>query len=448
MTPSRRDVLATTGASIAAVAGCAADPPGSSVPSDDVETGDGETGDRPTATARDPDALDVSGEWPQRGGGPGHAGVTDASGVPESGSVHWHLRRVRSGPVALHDELLVHYAKLGEVRAGRPTLTRTREPDAGTAHPIYGVPHLVARDASEGYIQWTARLPELGVGWPAIGGDRVVATVRGRLSAHDVASGAERWSVGFDDHPVGVPTVADGIVVAPLSGVVDGESGEYVHEPRVGAFALSDGSERWTVGAPARGLGVGVAGDTAVVVAHDFDGSGSVQARSLADGSERWRTDLSGQFAFSGPVLADDLVFVAASGGRLHALSLSDGSERWTVRKAGDGLAVGDDAVYTVDRSQLFARDPADGGVRWSFEVEGQSLVTPAVGGDTVYVGGNFVDLYALDAADGTERWSHAFPTQTVEGDMVMSGLANQPTVADGAVYAYAADGLYAFGPG
>jgi len=449
--PSRRDLLATGAGALAAMAGCAGGPPGTTGSPTGADDGDRPTattraddGDRPTATARDPEPLEVAGEWPQRGGGPGHDGVTDAGGIPGDGDVYWHLPRVRSGPAVAADGRLFHYAKLGDDRGGQPTLTRTREPEAGTAHPVYGVPFLVARDPAGGRIEWATELPEEATGWPAAGGGLVVASTGRSVGAHEVEGGAERWRHDLGDRPVGEPTVAGDAVVVPLSGVVDGASGDTVHAPKLRAYALDDGTERWTVRLPARGLRLAASDDAAVVVSHDFDGAGTVLSLSLADGGERWRREVSGGF-FGPPAVADGTVYVPDGDGRVLALTLADGDERWTAA-AGDGVAATDGAVY-VGGEGLAALDAADGSERWTVESEEGTFGAPAVAGDAVYAGGNWTDLRVVERDDGTGRWAHSFPTQTVEGDVVMRGLAAQPAVVDGGVFAFAFDGLYAFGP-
>lgn len=449
--PSRREVLATSAGALAALAGCAGGPPGTAGSPTGGDDGDpptttarGDDGDRPTATARDPEPLDVSGEWPQRGGGPGHDGVADSGGIAGDGDVYWHLPRVRSGPAVVADGRLFHYAKLGEDRGGQPTLTRTREPEAGTAHPVYGVPYLVAREPVEGRIEWATQLPEEARGWPAAGDGLVVASTGRSVGAYEADGGAERWRHDLGDRPVGEPTVAGDAVVVPLGGVVDGGSGDVLHEPKVRAYGLDDGEERWTVQLPARGLRLAASEDAVVVVSHDFDGAGTVLRLSLADGGERWRRDVSGGF-FGSPVVAGDVVYVPDGDGRVLALALADGRERWAAA-AGDGVAATDDAVY-VGGDSLVALDAADGTERWTVESEDGTFGAPAVAGDAVYAGGNWTDLRVVERDTGTGRWAHSFPTQTVEGDMVMRGLAAQPAVVDGGLFAFAVDGLYAFGP-
>jgi hypothetical protein len=79
---------------------------------------------------------------------------------------------------------------------------------------------------------------------------------------------------------------------------------------------------------------------------------------------------------------------------------------------------------------------------------ESGSRVAPAVGREAIYLGTGGVpaDFVVLARSDGGERWRHRLPEVAIT-DVIDSGLRNQPTVVDGAVYANTVDGLYAFGP-
>jgi outer membrane protein assembly factor BamB len=458
MLRSRRRFLAALGAGVGGLAGCAnrgsdtprptdgpADVP-SAPPSDPGDA----PGGRPTATPRNPDPLSVDGAWPQYGADAGHTGVSPTAGVPDAGRAYWQLRRVRSGPAVLADGRLFHYAKLGAEPSEPVTMTRTREPDAGTAHPVYGEPYVLARDARDGRCQWSKPLDGPAAGWPAVADGRVLVGVNGQISAYGAASGAVDWQHDLGDRIVGDPTAAGDAVVVPVQGVVDGRDGEVLEEPRLRAYAVEDGRRRWTARPPKRANSVAIANDTVAVVSGGWDGTGVVEARSLADGGRRWETRVSGDF-FEGPVVAAGTVYLSSSSGVLHAVSIDDGERLWErpFDRRPAGVAADDDAVYVGAGRALTALAAADGGERWAASLSG-SVRTPAVGDGVVYVGasGENARLRALDAADGTERWaSDPFPFQTVEGDTVMAGVETQPTVGDGAVYANAVDGLYAFGP-
>src|SRR5438105_6740375 len=76
---------------------------------------------------------------------------------------------------------------------------------------------------------------------------------------------------------------------------------------------------------------------------------------------------------------------------------------------------------------------PKLGGVKWTFKTEGQVIASPAVHGDTVYVGSTGGTLYAIDRATGTSKWQYP----------VKSRIASSPAVAGGLVYFGAFDGNF-----
>lgn len=461
----RRALRAIATAAPLALAGCSdRDAPGTAT--DDTGTGGTATNrtdtdetttaptgdeDRPTATERSPKSLDVAGTWPQFGADAGHAAATDATGLPEDGEPYWHLRRIRSGPPVLADGRLFHYAKLGEDTSGRPTVTRTVT-EVSTAHPVYGEPAIVARDASDGRIEWSQSLPDATRGWPAVVGGRAISCVKGQVAAFAASDGSPAWRVNVGDHSPGEPTVVDDAVVVPFAGAVDGQSGEYARRPSIRAYALADGEERWSVEPPKRQNGVAVSDGTVAVVSGGWDGTGVVRGLSLSDGSEQWRTEVAGD-AFTTPVVADGTVYVGSYDDSVRALALDDGSERWR-REFDDrprGIAIDGESVYVAAGSTLSALAASDGAVDWQVvpASESGSVQSVTVGTDAVYAGSIGVDapLVVLDPTDGSERWRHDFPDKVVGGDQVMGGVENQPVVADGSVFANAVDGLYAFGP-
>lgn len=405
---------------------------------------------RPTLTPRDPRPLDVSGAWLQQGFDAGHRGATDAVGVPTDGRAYWHLRRVRSGPPVLADGRLFHHAKLGAEPSGTPTATRTKTA-AGLGHAVYGDPALLARDAATGDVGWFRKLRGPATGWPAAAGDRVVVAANGQLAAFRARDGTRLWDRDLGDRALGDPTLVDGTAVVPLSGAVDGRTGERVRQQRVRTYSVADGSPGWSVDPPKRSLRVAVGGDTVVVTAAGYDGTGVVTGRGLADGSRRWRVELAADF-FGRPAAASDAAFVPTSENRLVALALADGAERWRVllRRRAAGVAVAGDTCYVADGS-LRALAVADGDERWSVSPPaGVDYVgVPAVGRDAVYVGTDATpaSFVAVARSSGDRRWSHRLRYKLVHGDVVDAGLVDQPVVADGAVYANAIDGLYAFGP-
>jgi len=76
---------------------------------------------------------------------------------------------------------------------------------------------------------------------------------------------------------------------------------------------------------------------------------------------------------------------------------------------------------------------PKFSGVKWTFKTEGQVIASPAVHGDTVYVGSTGGTLYAIDRASGASKWQYA----------IKSRIASSPAVAGGLVYFGAFDGNF-----
>ncbi len=348
----------------------------------------------------------------------------------------WRLGPDRSGRAVLAEGRLFHYARPGE-------------------------PWLVARAARDGRVRWSARLDGGGdgsvgggdgsvgsdgavAGWPAVADDAVVTAGR-QLSAFGVESGDREWS-----QDLGVPETSDRLPESPAiveSTVVVGVPGR--ESGAVRAYGLGDGTHRWTTTLPNRGARVAVDDGVVVAVSGSF-GSGKSVARALSldGGDEQWSTTVPGDAA-RGPVVAGGAVYVS-SDGVVRALSLADGEELW--RRSFDGapadLAADGERVFVGAGETLAVLGASDGSIHWTAASRDHSFGTPAVGADAVYAGTEGANgrLFAFDASDGTELWTQPFPATVVAGDVATAGVVAQPTVADGAVYVPAVDGLYAVG--
>lgn len=449
--PSRRALLAASAGAVAALAGCTnrggPTPTDSETPTDtDVPTP--ADGDRPTQTPRDPRPLDVSGAWPQQGSGPGHDGVTASTGVPANGEAYWHLRRVRSGPPVLANGRLFHYGLAGDDESGTPTLTQT--PPTGTSQPLDGRKALFCRDARDGRVLWTRAL-EYRSQWPTVADGYVLAAGEGFVGAYRTDDGSEVWRRDLGERHARVSTAVDGTALVSSEFVREGP-----RKPDVRTYAVADGTLRWKRDSPERQAALAAVGDTVLSLSTTYGERGVLTVRGLANGGERWSSTFDTGAFIGGPVVAGGTVYLAPDGGGVSALAVADGEERWH-REARDRgvvqLAAGPSTAYLVDDGRLVAVAAGDGSERWSVGgSDGQETEfghAPAVGRDAIYLErrGFPASFVALSRSDGTERWSYTLPETVVGGDMVTSGLVAQPTVAEGGVYAYAQDGLYAFGP-
>lgn len=455
--PSRRRFLAAGSAALAVLAGCSTgdtpvdsptdsptDPP-TDVPTTDRDSPRPTDDDRPTQTPREPRPLDVSGAWPQPGYGSGHAGVAPALGVLDDATTYWRLRRIRSGPPLLADGRLFHFGLTGPSTSGPPT--RTASPPTGTGHQPDGTLTLFCRDAREGHERWTRQLPgRTRAG--TVAGDRVVVAGEGFLRAYTL-TGDLAWERDLGARAASVTTAVDGTVFAPTEIPRQGD-----RDADVRAYAVADGSRRWRRPSPRWRATLAADDDTVYALSSEFQVGSTLTARALADGSERWSIDLDDNGIPEGPYAAGDTVYVAQDDGGVHAFARSDARRRWHYDAETTnvvGVAVDRERAYLVDDGTVRVLDATTGDERDAVTPGSGSGYRghPAVGSDRIYVGkrGNGGELAALSRTDGTERWTHRFPETVVEGDMMVSGLAAQPVVAEGGVYAFAWDGLYALGP-
>jgi outer membrane protein assembly factor BamB len=104
------------------------------------------------------------------------------------------------------------------------------------------------------------------------------------------------------------------------------------------------------------------------------------------------------------------------------------------------GLAAGfaaDSTTFRGDARHTGVYDaagvPQFNGVKWVFKTEGQIIASPAVHGETVYVGSTGGTLYAIDRATGSSKWQY----------LVKSRIASSPAVEGGLIYFGAFDGNF-----
>jgi outer membrane protein assembly factor BamB len=190
---------------------------------------------------------------------------------------------------------------------------------------------------------------------------------------------------------------------------------------------------------------------------------GRLYALDGADGTVRWRYD-AGTAVGGAPLVMDDRLVVVSRGNRIHAVRRSDGAPQWAVATGPDlplhwgyegwdyllpspVFADGTLLVGSGD-GHLYALDPADGSQRWRFRTGGRIRSAPAVVDGVAYVGSGDGFLYAVDLHDGRER-AH-FRTAGVDLDAAEFGfdrtqIQSSPAVVDSTLYVGSRDAaLYA----
>ncbi|MBN2373881.1 PQQ-like beta-propeller repeat protein [bacterium] len=188
---------------------------------------------------------------------------------------------------------------------------------------------------------------------------------------------------------------------------------------------------------------------------------GKLYALNHEDGSLCWAYPAGDKILSSPAVGADGTIYFGNGGyglsGRLYAL-YPDGSLKWSYQTGGNvysspavasdgtiyaGNSNADSAYGANQGNQVFAVNPGDGSVKWAYPVgdgdENSIFSSPAIGSDgTVYIGCDNGKVYAL-TSDGGLKWSY----QT-QGE-----VSSSPAIgSDGTVYIGSCDGkIYAFGP-
>lgn len=251
-----------------------------------------------------------------------------------------------------------------------------------------------------------------GISDPVVGGGTVFVTGPERTWAFDGVSGGHYWSVSeTGGQPILTESVLayaiqDGIVVretgtgcsrweTTVTGVspsITAQEGTIysVTGSALQAWAVEDGTERWSVSLPQATYPEISATESALFV------TAEAQVQSFDhDGGRRWSVTVEPRPSSGhGPTITDDRVYLEPDGGGLIALDVADGTESWRVR-AGEGwsgppAATATD-VYIADDGEGAVRKLAaeDGSERWSnggFSVH--ELTAPSIVGDTLFVPG------------------------------------------------------------
>jgi outer membrane protein assembly factor BamB len=366
-------------------------------------------------------------------GDPQHTGVYNTAGVDRLGGVLWRFQTdgpVRSSPTVSGDWVFV-----------------------GS-----GDGQMYVLDRHTGSVRWSANVASPVNSSPAVARGLVIFGARdGTFYALDAGNGTERWRFdtgdlipwewGFEgwDAYTSSPVIVDSMV---LFGAGDG----YLY-----ALELTGGRELWRFATEGR-----IRSSPAVADGVVFLGSadGRVYAVDLATGDERWRYEpegvshVSAEFGFdrksiiASPAVAGGTVYVGSRDGFMYALDRATGELKWradhSVSWAMSSPAVLDNVLFsgTSDGQFVHALDVVSGEESWRFDAAGYTWSSPAVAGNTVYIGDGGGYLRALDRHSGDERWSYKVKDGVLSSPVVAAGVVYFGS-DDGAVYALTGEGRY-----
>lgn len=259
-----------------------------------------------------------------------------------------------------------------------------------------------AIDRDDGSRQWTYRLDDFANPRPALACGTVLVQTGLGVHGIDAEEGTERWRVE-----------AGNAIFAPAIAVTDDRAA--VGAGGVSMIDVATGTTTWQSERDESCLGLAMDDRTVYATSVDFDGKrGVVAAYDIETGDRRWTFDeleFEGRsFAFSNPVVGDELVFVLDRDTGLRALD-DDGTTVWNHSfgrlTANPQPALHPDGTLVVnvgnDRETL-AIDAATGDVRWRTPMASFGSEYVLIGGDIAYVDTGD-SLKALSIDDGTKLW-------------------------------------------
>jgi outer membrane protein assembly factor BamB len=288
-----------------------------------------------------------------------------------------------------------------------------------------GVPKLTG-------IKWKFHTDGLIISSPAVVDGLVyVGSTDGNLYAIDRNSGAMKWKFETKARVVSSPAVAGGLVYfSSYDGyfyAVDATTGKlkwnfknagerrfaamHIHGSLPAAETMPDPFDCY-LSSPAVWKGAVYFGS----------GDGNVYALDATTGGIRWKFH-TGDVVHASPAIAGGTLFIGSWDSYFYAIDAASGKEKWRFKTGEDpdihnqvgiqsSAAVVDGTVYFGCRdSKFYALDAITGRKKWSFSNQGSWVVgSPAIQNGKVYFATSDSELFhALDTASGREIFSLKF---------------------------------------
>ncbi len=161
---------------------------------------------------------------------------------------------------------------------------------------------------------------------------------------------------------------------------------------------------------------------------------GKMVALETLDGDSLWEETIetegsSGGFGCAVPAMsvaiygntavAGELVYAGGYDGKVYAYTVDDGASRWIYPRSGnlDSVIIGGTVVsqgrlyFSTAKGVVYALDAVNGDYIWDYDIGEDIWATPAINGDTLYIGTFDKKLYAIDINTGEEKWQQPFET-------------------------------------
>ncbi len=333
-----------------------------------------------------------------------HSGVYDAAGVPQFNRVKWKFQtkgRVFSSPAVANGMAFVgstdHNVYAVDLATGTqkwkfPTESRvTSSPAVSDGVVYFGSmdANFYAVDAATGKLKWKYKME---------GEHRYTAT-----HLHGANPEAEAMPDPFDFYSSS-PAVANGLVYFG-----SGDANVY-------ALDAAGGQLKWKFK-----TGDVVHASPAVVNGIVYVGSWDsyLYAIDAATGAQKWRfktgedPNIHNQVGLqSSPAVADGIVYVGCRDSNLYAVDAATGEKKWAYNNKGSWVigspAVHNGRVYfaTSDSAMFHVVDAKTGAEIYSLAFTWPMFSSPAIAGNTLYLGTHEGKLMAIDIATQKPTWT------------------------------------------
>jgi outer membrane protein assembly factor BamB len=330
--------------------------------------------------------------------------VTDNSGNQNANQFSKTIRVLEPSTATREPQTLWAFSLPGELESASPAI--------GTDGSVY-----MACSAKDGLSNMFAINPDGTEKWSYATGDINRSTV-------SVSDNGNVFVGSYDDNLYGFSP--EGNVVLQFdtgsnpryNGATFGLDGTiYIGSQSDALFAINpDGSEKWNF--PADGdfnATPAIGEDGTLYVGNTDDFFYAINP----DGSLKWKSEFGSWTACATAIGEDGTVYFSGEGNNLDptaggvviAYNPLDGTEKWRVGRTdkvsrGGPVIGADGTIYLAgEDGLLIAYNGSDGSIKWTYELLGPSLVTPAIDNDgNIYVGDDSGYLHVVDP-NGEKKW-------------------------------------------
>jgi len=181
-----------------------------------------------------------------------------------------------------------------------------------------------------------------------------------------------------------------------------------------------------------------------------LDAQTRVASVSTQNGGVAWRTQLvpenenAGEGYGGGLAVMDGRLYVATGFGWVYGLDAASGKQLWSInvgRPVRASPTVANGVVFVIGTDgRVLALNTTDGTELWSYRglPQSQALIanpSPAVSGNTVVVPYPSGEIIAINISDGVPAWSDSLASTSTGAIGAMTD-ASRPVIVDGVVYA------------